>query len=61
MRYGYTLYSCPNGGWLEEDAEKFGYIMEQYPSSLKGQRRQAYLDRLAREFPHYTRQQLASY
>lgn len=41
-----------------EDAERFGYIMEQYPTSLRGRRRTAYLDRLAREFPQYTRQQL---
>ena len=32
--------------------------MEQYPASLGGKRRAAYLHRLAREFPHLARQRL---
>ena len=46
------------GGWCEADAERFRYIVEQYPTSLKERRRTAYLDRLCREFSHLSRQQL---
>ena len=39
------------------DSEKFKFIIEQYPPSTR-MRRRVYLDRLAREFPQYSREQL---
>lgn len=56
--YGPRLYRSTDGGWPEEHCDKFSHIMDQYPPSLGSRRRTAYLDRLAREFPQYTRQHL---
>ena len=50
---------CVCRGELSEGVERVGYIIEQYPLSLEG-RRAAYMDRLAREFPQHSRNQLVS-
>lgn len=41
------------------DAERFAFILEQYPSSLSN-RRAVYIDRLLRELPHKTRTEIVS-
>jgi hypothetical protein len=35
-------------------------VVQQYPTSLIGRRRTAYMDRLVREFPHISRKSLVT-
>ena len=49
-----------HGGWSQSDAARFAFVMEQYTSSAPGQRALR-MDRLLRELPHKTRNDIVRF
>lgn len=57
MLVTYSVFSSVYGGWSGEDHLHFCHIVEQYPADIP-QRRSLWMDRLRREMPQLSRQQL---